>query len=442
MQREIIAQLADWKRSKRRKPLLLEGSRQVGKTWVLKEFGRLHYKNTAYLAFDEHPELNRLFATTKDPKRIIENLTIISEQPILPETTLLIFDEIQEAPEALSSLKYFQEQAPQYHLACAGSLLGVALAKPASLPVGKVKIIKLHPMTFTEYLRATGETGLAEYLPNISAIEPVPEVFNGLLFEKLKAYFITGGLPESVLVWSETRDVRQVQDVLRDLLAMYQRDFQQHAPKSLFPKIEHVWASLPSQLSRENKKFLYSLVRPGARAREYEDAIQWLTSAGLAQKVYRLSAPGLPISAYDMLDAFKLYLLDVGLLRRHARLAPSAFAEGNRLFTEFKGAMTENYLLQALRPQFDAQPRYWAQDNPHREVDFIIQYENQIIPVEVKSGEAVRSLSLKKYREKYAEKTGLALRFSQKNLSCDNGLLNIPHYLADQTARLIALAAV
>jgi len=438
MQREILGQMTSWKTSKRRKPLLLQGARQVGKTWALQEFGRTNYENTAYIALDEHPELNQLFATTKDPHRIVENLSFLVEQPIVSSKTLLIFDEIQEIPEALSSLKYFCEQAPEYHLACAGSLLGIALARPSSLPVGKVNIMDMYPMTFKEFLRAGDAVSLAEYVESIDSLVPVPDVFASMLSEKLKAYLITGGLPESVAAWAGDQNIPLVQDVLRDALALYQRDFQQHAPDALFPKIGHIWASLPSQLSRENKKFLYTLVKSGARAREYEDAIQWLVDADMAQKIYRSSRPGIPLSGYDELSAFKLYLLDVGLLRRHAKLAPSVFLEGDRLFTEFKGALTENYVLQSLRPQFEATPRYWAQDNPHQEVDFLIQYENEIIPVEVKSSESVKSLSLKKYREKFCNETRIALRFSQKNLKLDDGLLNIPLYLASETKRLLS----
>jgi predicted AAA+ superfamily ATPase len=439
MQRDMLSSLIAWKNSPLRKPLLLEGARQVGKTWLLKEFGRAEYSNIAYVAFDEHPELDQLFATTKNPKRIIENLNFVTEQPIMPEKTLIIFDEIQESPEAISSLKYFNEQAPEYHLACAGSLLGIALAKPSSLPVGKVNILKLYPMTFVEFLRATDNGSLADYITAVSAIQPIPDLFANQLSDKLKSYFVIGGLPESVAVWSEHRDISAVQDVLRDVLLMYKRDFQQHADKLLFPKIEQVWDSLPSQLSRENKKFLYSLIKPSARAREYEDAVQWLVSADIAQKIYRSSGPGLPLSAYDELSAFKLYMLDVGLLRRHAKLAPSAFLEGNRLFTEFKGALTENYILQALLPQFEVTPRYWAQDNPHREVDFMVQEENAIIPIEVKSSESVKSKSLKDYREQYSAKTQVAVRFSQKNLRYDDGLLNIPHYMASEAKRLLSM---
>lgn len=440
MKRLLLNQLVAWKKSAYRKPLILKGVRQVGKTWLLREFGRIHYQNIAYFNFDENEEYKQFFETTKDVKRILQNLTMASGQVVHAQETLIFFDEIQECPSALNTLKYFCENEPDYHVVCAGSLLGITLSKPSSFPVGKVDFLEIGPMTFTEFLLAGNDDNLAEYLDQLDTIAPIPDAFFNPLYEKLKMYFITGGMPESVYAWTQEHDPERVQKVLSDILGAYERDFAKHPDPKDFPKISMVWKSVPSQLSRENKKFLYKVVKDGARAREYEDALQWLVDAGLVYKVYRSSAPGLPISAYDDLSAFKLYLVDVGLLRRLALLAPSAFAEGNRLFVEFKGALTENYVLQALSRQFEATPRYWAEDNPRYEVDFMIQRENDIFPLEVKSEANVDSRSLKKFKEKFGSKVKLRVRFSLNNLRLDDDLLNIPLFMADQADKLIGLA--
>ena len=440
LERIIFDKLIAWKDSKYRKPLILKGVRQVGKTWILKEFGKLHYGGIAYFNFDENVEYKQFFETTKDVNRILQNLTMASGQNIKPHETLIIFDEIQECDKALNTLKYFCENAPQYHVACAGSLLGIALSKPSSFPVGKVDFIDIAPMTFTEFLMANGDGNLAEYLGSVSSLDLIPEAFFNPLYEKLKMYFITGGMPESVRSWTEDRDVELVQQTLSNILGAYERDFAKHSEKKDFPKLSLIWKSIPSQLSRENKKFIYKAVKDGARAREYEDALQWLCDAALVSKIYRCTAPGLPISAYDDLTTFKVYLVDVGLLRRLALLSPTAFGEGNRLFAEFKGALSENYVLQALTGQVEAVPRYWSTDHPRYEIDYIIQRDNDIIPIEVKSEGNVGSTSLKKYSEKYGDKVKLRVRFSMQNLKLDNDLLNIPLFLADYTDRLIGLA--
>lgn len=440
MERLILNKLLTWKASPYRKPLVLKGVRQVGKTWLLKEFGRRYYENTAYFNFDESEEYKQFFETTKDVERILQNLMLASGQKILPEKTLIIFDEVQDCPKVINSMKYFCENAPQYHIACAGSLLGIALAKPSSFPVGKVNFMQIDPMTFTEFLLANGDENLSQYLNTVDRLGPIPDAFFNPLYEKLKMYYVTGGMPESVLMWTQARDVHAMQEALSDILSAYERDFAKHPNTSEFPKISMIWKSIPSQLARENKKFIYKVVKEGARAREYEDALQWLIDAGLVHKVYRSSAPGLPISAYDDLSAFKIYLVDVGLLRRLALLAPTAFGEGNRLFTEFKGALTENYVLQTLSTQFEAGPRYWTQINPPYEVDFLIQRENEIIPVEVKAENNTASKSLKKFKEIYSDKVKLRVRFSLDNLKLDNDMLNIPLFMADHTDRLIGLA--
>lgn len=377
MERYVLQDLLKWKNSPYRKPLILKGVRQVGKTWVLKEFGRRYYENTAYFNFDENEEYKQFFETTKDTDRILQNLMLASGQKILPEKPLIIFDEVQDCPKVINSMKYFCENAPQYHIACAGSLLGIALAKPASFPVGKVNFLRVDPMTFSELLLANGDENLAAYLDSVDTLTPLLDAFFNPLYEKLKMNYVTGGMPESVLMWTQARDV---------------------------------------------------------------DALQWLVDARLVHKIYRSSAPGLQIAAYDDLSAFKIYLVDVGLLRRLAQLAPTAFGEGNRLFTEFKGALTENFVLQSLIPQFEVTTRYWTQTNPPYEVDFLIQRGNDIFPVEVKSAANTTGRSLKKFKELFADKVKLRIRFSLDNLKLDGDVLNIPLFMADKADRLIGLA--
>lgn len=440
MERFILKKLLDWKNSPYRKPLILKGVRQVGKTWVLKEFGRRYYDNTAYFNFDENEEYKQFFETTKDVNRILQNLTLASGQKLVPEKTLIVFDEIQDCPKVINSLKYFCENAPQYHVACAGSLLGIAPAKPSSFPVGKVNFMQIDPMTFSEFLIANGDENLFEYLERIDSVEPLPDAFFNPLYEKLKMYYVTGGMPESVLMWTAKRDVSAMQDALSDILGAYERDFAKHPNISEFPKISMIWKSIPSQLARENKKFIYKAVKEGARAREYEDALQWLSDARLVHKIYRSTAPGLPMAAYDDLSAFKIYLVDVGLLRRLAHLAPTAFKEDNRLFTEFKGALSENFVLQSLVTQFEVVPRYWAKSNPPYEIDFMIQRENDLFPIEVKAESNTFGKSLKKFKELYSGKVKLRVRYSLNNLKLDDDVLNIPLFMVDQTDQLIELA--
>ena len=408
MERLILNTLLKWKNSPYRKPLILKGVRQVGKTWILKEFGKRCYENTAYFNFDEHEEYKQFFETTKDIDRILQNLMLASGQKIMPEQTLIIFDEVQDCPKVMNSMKYFCENAPQYHVACAGSLLGIALAKPSSFPVGKVNFMQIDPMTFTEFLLANGDENLAAYLETVNTLEPIPDAFFNPLYEKLKMYYVTGGMPEPVKMWTEARDVEALQEALSDILGAYERDFAKHPNVSEFPKISMIWKSIPSQLARENKKFLYKVVKEGARAREYEDALQWLVDARLVHKIYRL--------------------------------APTAFGEGNRLFTEFKGALTENFVLQTLLTQFEVVPRYWSQNNPPYEVDFLVQRENDIFPIEVKSEANTASKSLKKFKELFPKQVKLRVRFSLDNLKLDDDMLNIPLFMADQTDRLIGLA--
>lgn len=428
-----MEQMAEWKTKPSRKPLLLTGIRQVGKTWLLKHFGKKYFVDTAYFNFERQEELSQFFRTTRDPGRIIDNLSLVHGRAIQPQKTLIIFDEIQESGEALNSLKYFCEEAPEYAVACAGSLLGVAFGHDKSFPVGKVDFLQVYPVTFSEFLSEEAPD-LYSYLEQIDKPEPIPEIFFNPLCEKLKMYFISGGMPEAVATLLGARDTNATQAVLQSVISSYQLDFSKHVEKKDIPKINYIWNSLPSQLARENKKFLYQAVRPGARAREYEDALLWLSNAGLVTKVYCSEKPGIPLTAYDDLTAFKVYLPDVGVLRRLSLLDPVAFSEGNRMFTEFKGALTENYILSGLTGQFEPIPRYWRSGNK-AEVDFLIQYRNQVIPVEVKSDENIRSKSLAYYKKEYTP--GLSVRFSLRNLKKDEGLINIPLFMVDYARKII-----
>ena len=434
MKRFIIDDLRKWKDSKHRKPLILRGARQVGKTWILEEFGKEFANGFVTINFDKNPEHAQFFETTKDVRRILQNLAVSTGKKITPHT-LVIFDEIQACPAALNSLKYFCEDAPEYYVVSAGSLLGITLSD--GFPVGKVDFLDMGPMTFSEFLLACGDENLVEYIKSIDSVETIPDAFANPLTEKLKIYLTIGGMPEAVKIWSEEGDISEVERILSAILDSYESDFGKHAPNFDVPKIRRIWTSLPSQLARENKKFLYSAVKEGARAREYENALEWLKNANVVGCVPRITKPGLPMSAYEDLGAFKIYMGDVGLLRRHSRLATSAFSEGNRLFTEFKGALTENFVLQTLLRHFDTKPYYWS-DTAH-EVDFVIQKENDILPIEVKAGTNVHAASIKKYLNDFSEITPLAIRFSLKNLSFDGNILNVPLYLADELGKLVEI---
>lgn len=414
--------------------MIIRGARQVGKTWLLKEFAKKEFESHAYFNFEEQPELRQFFQTTKDVHRIIQNLSLVNGKAITP-ATLLIFDEIQECNEALNALKYFYENAPEFPVACAGSLLGITLSRGSSFPVGKVDFLNLFPLSFTEFLSAA-DPALSSYLNGIDAIEPIPDIFFTQLTDKFKMYLISGGMPEPANALIDTYDVTLTQQLLKNILDAYSLDFSKHAENKELPKINLIWTSIPSQLAKENKKFLYQALKQGARAREYEDALLWLVQAGLVYKIFRNTKPSLPLSAYDDLGAFKLYMHDVGLLRRMALLDPVAIKEGNRLFTEFKGALSENYILQSLLHQFEVTPRYWTSEGK-AELDFLIQDDNEIIPVEVKSDENVIGKSLALFNKKY--QPPVRIRYSLRNLRQDNGLLNIPIFLSDQTKKLISL---
>ena len=432
MERLIFKKLIDWKTSKYRKPLIIKGARQVGKTYILKQFGKENYEGVAYFNFDHDEDLYNLFVNTKDPKRILEQLAFIYGKAILPEKTLIIFDEIQECPNALNSLKYFQEEANEYHIVCAGSLLGIRLSH-TSFPVGKVEFLNMYPMTFTEFLKADNCDNLIKYMESINKIENIPEIFSNQLEEKLKAYFIIGGMPEAVYSWVNNKDMEQVNQIQEDILKAYESDFSKHTQNSEANKISLIWNSIPSQLAKANKKFLYQVVKDGARAREYENALNWLNDANLIYKIYNVKKPDFPLKAYNDLSSFKIYMNDVGLLRKMANLDSRIVIEGNRLFEEFKGAFTENYVLNMLKMIYDTTPNYFTFDR--NEIDFIIQNKNEIIPIEVKSGTTINNTSLTKYNEKF--KPIKSIRFSLNNLKQDGKILNIPLYLIENINKLI-----
>lgn len=437
MERLVLSKLLEWKNSEYRKPLLLKGVRGVGKTWLLKEFGNRYYQNTAYFNFEERLEYKQFFKTTKDVHRILDNLIMASSQIIEKTHTLIIFDEIQGCPNVINSLKYFCENAPEYHLACAVSQ--DLKTSPSAFPVGKVDFLQINPMTFTEFLMANNDLNLVNFMDSIDEITPIADAFFNPLYEKLKMYFVTGGMPIPVLMWTEKRDVAKIQSSQSKILKTYEAEFKK-LKTCLAQKCSLIYNSIPTQLNGNNKKFTFKAVKEGARKREYEDALQWLVNGQLVHKIYRCNKPNLPIAAYDDLSAFKIYLSDVGLLRRLSQLDPSAFIEGNRLFTEFKGALSENYVLQALVNQFEVTPRYWTQNNPHYEVDFLIQRANDIFPIEVKADTNTKATSLKKYKELFKDQTKLRVRFSLDNLRLDEDMLNIPLFLADKADKLIGLA--
>lgn len=433
--REIIQQMAAWKENPRSKPLILQGARQVGKTTTLKHFGSLFFEEIAYFNFEKQPSLAQFFAQSKEPLKIITNLSLVNGKPIHPRKTLIIFDEIQECNDALNSLKYFAEEAPGYKIACAGSLLGVAMTRGASFPVGKVDFMKMYPLSFAEFL-AAADPALFAFVESIEKIEAIPDIFFNPLKEKLKMYFISGGMPEAVVALLEHQDVGATQQILQNILNAYTLDFSKHVDNSNIQKIFHVWTSLPSQLAKENKKFFYKSVKTGARAREYEDALNWLVNAGLVYKIHASAKPALPLSAYDDLSSFKVYMQDVGLLRSLSQLDPTIYGEGNRLLTELRGALAENFILSGLLRQFEGMPRYWRSGNM-AEVDFLVQYQNQIIPIEVKSDENIKSRSLSVYRNHFIPDQ--SLRFSLRNIHSANGFLNLPLFLVDYTKKFMGI---
>lgn len=427
MYRIAIEELYHWKANKHRKPLIIEGARQVGKTWLMKEFGERAYTDTIYINFDSNSGMAELFNSDLDTDRIIRGLELYAGRKINPDETLLIFDEVQEVPRALASLKYFCENAQEYHIVCAGSLLGIALHEGTSFPVGKVDFLKLFPLSFKEFLMATGQERFAELLEKHDF--PMIAGFKQTYMDALKQYYFVGGMPEAVRSFSEDRDFREVRAIQQRILAAYEQDFSKHAPNGIVPKIRMIWNSIPSQLAKENKKFIYSLVREGGRAKEYETAIMWLTDCGLVHKVSRVSAAGIPLKAYEDLKAFKLFLLDVGLLGCMTGLHARTLLEGNHLFTEFKGALTEQYVCQQLKTAEDLGIYYYTNDRGSCEVDFVVDTGDQIIPVEVKAEVNLKAKSLKTYREKYAPE--ISVRTSMADYKKEGRLVNLPLYAVE-----------
>lgn len=426
MQRFIMDKLIEWKNDKNRKPLILKGARQVGKTYILQEFGANYYENTAYFNFDHDEGLAELFLNTKDPKRIVEQLSLAAGKKINPHTTLIIFDEIQECPNALNSLKYFCEEASEYHVACAGSLLGIRLSK-TSFPVGKVDFLNLYPMTFSEFLIADGSENLVVVMKQMKEIRKIPKLFEEQLIEKLKVYYIVGGMPEAVFSWVNDKDIEKVNKIQKNILDSYESDFSKHTDASEANKISLIWNGVPSQLAKENKKFVYQVVKDGARAREYESALNWLNDANLISKCYLVRKCAFPLKAYNDLSAFKIYMNDVGLLRRMSNLDSKIILEGNKLFEEFKGSFTENYVANMLTYVLGEAPNYYTFDR--NEIDFVIQKNNKIIPIEVKSDKSTNHNSLTKYNMKNDNE--ISFRFSLNNLSKDGKIINVPLYFIE-----------
>lgn len=425
MKRDLYTNLLLWKTSPLRKPLVLQGARQVGKTYLIKEFGNGEYDSLAYFNFDEDPGLDALFQGRLEPSLIIERLSAYNNEKINPEDTLIVLDEIQESPNALNSLKYFCEKANQYHLISAGSLLGIKLSQAKPFPVGKVNFLHLYPMTFFEFLDAVEKPNLRHIVEKQKSFAPLVLPFHDELVELLKIYYFVGGMPEAVLGYVTTRDFNAVRETHKDIMKSYVLDFSKHAPKSDVMKISRIWESIPAHLARENKKFTFSTLGKSARAREYENALQWLADAGLIYKSYNISIPGIPLEGYSEKNVFKAFLLDTGLLGSMVNLTPKTIMEGNKLFTHFKGAFAENYVAQELVARHQRQLYYWT-SRGIAEVDFIVARGEEILPLEVKSGMGRRSRSLKEYGKKY--NPPILSRTSQSNFSRSPVICNYPLY--------------
>lgn len=430
LKRNAIQDLIKWKSDEERKPLVLKGARQVGKTWLMKEFGQNYYESYVYFNFDEEDELKSIFETNKNPQRIVELLSLISGKKILPYETLIIFDEIQECPEALNTLKYFKENANHYHVIAAGSLLGTLLAKPKSYPVGMVNLLDIYPLTFDEFLNATNPE-LYAYYDNIQKNQQIEEIFHNRLLEVYNNYLIIGGMPECVNSWIKHKNPEKISQIQRELIQVYENDFSKHNGKVNSGRILMVFRSIVTQLAKSNEKFIYGAVREGARARDFEEAIEWLVSAGMLYRVHNVSKMEHPLSAFDKLDQFKLFLFDTGLLKHMAGIDNSAILLKSDY--QFKGPLTENFVLQQLRGQFEVEPRYFSDKNS--EIDFVLQYGTKIIPVEAKGGEDKSAPSFKKYITKHQPE--YALRFCKRGYRKDGYITNLPLYLARKTKELL-----
>jgi len=424
MERLQFDKLTIWKNSRDRKPLIIRGARQVGKTWLIKEFGKKEYSQTAYLNFESSKSLKNLFAIDFDIQRIITAIQIETDVQIDATNTLIIFDEIQECEGALNSLKYFFENAPQYHIIAAGSLLGVALHQHTSFPVGKVDFLELYPLNFAEFLLALNKKSLYNLL--LSRDWELITSFKSKYIELLRQYYFIGGMPEAVNSFSLENNFTRVRTIQKNILNAYEQDFSKHAPHDIVPRIRMIWQSIPSQLSKENRKFIFGALKHGARAKEFEMAMAWLIDSGLIHKVQRVSKPAIPLIAYSDISAFKLYLVDVGLLGAMGDIDIKSIIEGNSIFQEFKGAMTEQYVLQQLMYRQELSIHYWSTEKSTAEVDFIIQFEGKVIPIEVKAEENLQSKSLKSYFQQY--NPSISIRTSMSDYRIDNWLTNIPLY--------------
>ena len=423
MERELMKNLIEWKNSSRRKPLLLKGARQVGKTWLATEFGKRGFKKTAYINFDQNQTIHSVFDGDLNPDRLIFAIQAETGVDISPEDTLLIFDEIQECPRALTSLKYFAENAPEYRIIATGSLLGVAMHPGSSFPVGKVDQLSLYPLNFSEFLKAIGKTGLADLLH--SSDEKTKSSFHDEYIDYLKQYYFVGGMPEVVDDFAREKNLSTVRTIQNNILDMYQRDFSKHATVSLVPRLNLTWASIPAQLAKENKKFIYGVIRQGARAKDFELAIQWLEDCGLIHKVTRIKKPGVPLSFYADPTAFKIFMLDIGLLCAMSQVSEKAIIEGNRLFVEFKGALTEQYVLQELISSLNQTVYYYSAENARTEIDFLIDGKEKPIPIEVKAEENLRAKSLQLFCSEYNLK---GTRFSMSGYRDQDWMKNVPLY--------------
>ncbi len=425
MYRSKLSSLIEWKLNKNKKPLILLGARQVGKTWLLKSFGKSEYKQMVYINFEDENAPKNIFQTDFDIERIITLLNAYTGMRIQPEDTLLVFDEIQTAPRGITALKYFYEKAPQYHVIAAGSLLGISMHPDDSFPVGKVEFLTLYPLSFIEFLFAMNEDGIATLMQKREW--EMLNTFKAKLINYLRYYFFIGGMPEVVLRFSQNKDWNEVRKIQKEILKSYENDFSKHAPKEILPRIKMVWESIPAQLAKENKKFVYGIIKQGARAKDFELAIQWLVDSGLLHKVYCVTKPSLPLAAYKELSAFKLYHNDTGLLCATAQLNVKTVLDGDAVFTEFKGALTEQFVFQQLLPNEELAIYYYTFSNSKYEIDFIIQNENdEIIPIEVKSGENLKARSFKLYCELYNPK--VAIRSSIMNYQVEPNLINVPLY--------------
>lgn len=435
MYRIAIEKLKRWKESKNRKPLIIEGARQVGKTWLMKEFGKLYYSDTVYINFDSNSTMKELFDSDLNVERIILGLELYIGKKIDFNNTLLIFDEIQEVPKALSSLKYFCENAPEYHIVCAGSLLGIALHQGTSFPVGKVDFLKLYPLSFKEFLIATGNERFADLLDKQDY--QMITSFKQKYIDVLKTYYFVGGMPEVVQNFVLNKDYNEVRTIQKRILLAYEQDFSKHAPNEIVPKIRMLWNNIPSQLAKENKKFIYGLVREGARAKDYETAIMWLSDCGLVHKVSRINAPNIPLKAYEDLKSFKLFVVDIGLLSCMVGLNQQVLLEKNDIFVEFKRALTEQYVYQQLKTIEDLGIYYYTNDRGSCEIDFIIDTGKQIIPVEVKAEVNLKAKRLKTYQEKFSPK--LSIRTAMTDFKKEETLINLPLYSIENIAKLYIL---